>query len=58
LQVEIGFMELLSVDPELSIYISNVVLFRDDKSLDVTVETPGVATELPVTVAGSKKVST
>jgi hypothetical protein len=45
--VEIGFMELLSVDPELSVYLSNVVLFRDDRSLDVTVGTPGVATELP-----------
>lgn len=45
--LEIGFMELLSVDPELSSYLSNVVLLRDDQSPDVTVDTPGVATELP-----------
>jgi hypothetical protein len=47
LPVEIGFMELLSVDPELSVYLSNVVLFRDDQIPDVSVDTPGVATELP-----------
>ena len=43
----LDFMELLSVDPELSSYISNVVLFRDEGSPDVTVITTGVAAELP-----------
>ncbi|MCU1224617.1 MAG: hypothetical protein JWQ42_2710 [Edaphobacter sp.] len=44
---EIGYMELLEVDPELSIYLSNVVLFRDEQSAEVTVDSLGVATELP-----------
>lgn len=44
---DIGYMELLGVDPELSIYLSNVVLFRDEQSPEVTVDSPGVATELP-----------
>lgn len=43
----IEFMELLAVDPELSGYLSNVVLFRDEDNPDVTVITPGVAAELP-----------
>jgi hypothetical protein len=43
----LGFMELLSLDPELSAYLSNVVLFRDEDNPDVTVITPGVAAELP-----------
>lgn len=41
------FMELLAIDPELSAYLSNVVLFRDEDNLDVSVITPGVAAELP-----------
>jgi hypothetical protein len=45
--MEIDFMELLSADPELTVYLSNVVLFRDHRSPDVTVDTPGVAAELP-----------
>jgi len=43
----LDFMELLAVDPELSAYVSNVVLFRDEGNPDVTVLTTGVATELP-----------
>lgn len=43
----IDFMELLAIDPELSGYLSNFVLFRDKDNPDVTVLTPGVAAELP-----------
>lgn len=43
----LDFMELLAVDPELSAYLSNVVLFRDEGNPDVTVLTTGVTTELP-----------
>jgi hypothetical protein len=43
----IDFMELLVIDPELSGYLSNVVLFRDKDNPDMTVLTPGVAAELP-----------
>jgi len=43
----LDFMELLAIDPELSGYISNVVLFRDEDNPDVTVLTPGVPAELP-----------
>ena len=43
----LDFMELLAIEPELSAYLSNVVLFRDDDNSDVTVITPGVAVELP-----------
>lgn len=38
--VEIGYMELLGVDPELSIYSSNVLLYRDDDNPDLTVASP------------------
>jgi hypothetical protein len=41
------FTELLAIDPELSGYLSNVVLFRDKDNPEVTVLTPGVAAELP-----------
>lgn len=43
----LDFMEMLAVDPELSAYLSNVVLFRDEGNRDVTVLTPGVAAALP-----------
>ena len=43
----LDFMELLAVDPELSIYLSNVVLFRDEGNRGVTILTPGVAAALP-----------
>ena len=43
----LDFMELLAADPVLSAYLSNVVLFRDEGNLDVSVLTTGVATELP-----------
>jgi hypothetical protein len=43
----IDFMELLAIDPELSGYLSNIVLYRDKDNPDVTVFTPGVAAELP-----------
>jgi hypothetical protein len=41
------FMELLAIDPELSGYLSSVVLFRDKDNPEVTVLTPGVAAQLP-----------
>ncbi|QNI37700.1 hypothetical protein [Edaphobacter albus] len=43
----LDFMELFAIDPELSGYLSNVVLFRDEANPEVLVLTPGVATELP-----------
>lgn len=43
----IDFTELLAIHPELSGYLSNLVLFRDEKNPDVMVLTPGVAAELP-----------
>ena len=43
----LDFMQILSVDPELSAYLANVVLFRDEDNPDVTVITSGVAAELP-----------
>jgi hypothetical protein len=43
----LDFTELLAIDPELSGYLSNVVLFRDEDNPEVAVLTPGVATELP-----------
>jgi hypothetical protein len=43
----LDFMELLAIDPELSGYLSNVVLFWDKGNPDVTVLTTGAAGELP-----------
>ena len=43
----VDFIELLAIDLELSGYLSNVVLFQDKDNPDVTVLTPGIATELP-----------
>ena len=39
--------ELLVIDPDLTAYLGNVVLFWEDEKADVTVDTPGVPAELP-----------
>lgn len=46
-QGEIGYIDLLKIDPELSAYVSNVVVWYDEENPSVTVDTPGVAAELP-----------
>src|ERR1035441_5355306 len=38
---------LLAKDPELTKYVATVVLFKDATNHGVTVDTPGVATQLP-----------
>jgi hypothetical protein len=45
--VELDSMQLLTIDPELTAYISNLVLLWDANHDGVIVETPGVAAELP-----------
>jgi hypothetical protein len=44
---ELDHMNFLGFDPELTAYISNAVVFRDDSHNGVTVDTPGVAAQLP-----------
>lgn len=44
---EIGYVDLLKIVPELSAYVSNVVVRYDEENPSVTVDTPGVAAQLP-----------
>jgi hypothetical protein len=43
----IDYMQFLEFDPELTAYIGNAVLFCDDAHDGMTVDTPGVAAQLP-----------
>jgi hypothetical protein len=44
---ELSYTTLLEIDPELSGYVSGVSVLRDANNPGVTVQTPGVAAQLP-----------
>jgi hypothetical protein len=46
-KIEMNYMDLLNIDPELSAYVSNVVVWTDERNPSVTVDIPGAAAELP-----------